>query len=579
MFLTKGHTMERITPQPATQETPVVREEAANATRPRPTGNRTGFLTGNKIPKINRAPKVKSSEGRSAPNRGRQAVVAALVFSAAVVGCNVVTGNAEGSDKPSDRIAQDGTPSPVKPKTPDSAKASATSAAKAESTAKIESASAEIAEVESVPTVADVEMFYENGYVNVDTGDNMNHLISQFEISSDNPEQSVNNFYNDLRHNPESLGFWTACVGTGTPSYEACAENPDVLNFAEKLVADYRVMPVEQKAVHAENLIDQFKEMTFLGVPELDGTYDTVSIDENGKEIYASTNYRENDPRLRFEKDGVVFDIRGCAQITRGGDQTTEVKAPAPATPEAPSTPATPATPEAPSTPATPATPKAPSTPATPATPKAPKKPGKPITGITTQIVERSTSTIPKGSTSTTVEQSTSTIPVESTSTTVEQSTSTIPKESTSTTVEQSTSTIPKESTSTTVEQSTSTTTPTSTTLRIHSEGSVPPEATIAPVPAESTPGYTPGNAETVVGQQETEVQGGYDPTEYGTPAESGSPSGFDAAVGGDSVLDNPDYDPTAISQNPQVGATNPENTGHQGQTAGAGPNPLDPMG
>ena len=543
--------MERITPQPATQETPVVREEAANATRPRPTGNRTGFLTGNKIPKINRAPKVKSSEGRSAPNRGRQAVVAALVFSAAVVGCNVVTGNAEGSDKPSDRIAQDGTPSPVKPKTPDSAKASATSAAKAESTAKIESASAEIAEVESVPTVADVEMFYENGYVNVDTGDNMNHLISQFEISSDNPEQSVNNFYNDLRHNPESLGFWTACVGTGTPSYEACAENPDVLNFAEKLVADYRVMPVEQKAVHAENLIDQFKEMTFLGVPELDGTYDTVSIDENGKEIYASTNYRENDPRLRFEKDGVVFDIRGCAQITRGGDQTTEVKAPAPATPEAPSTPATPATP------------KAPSTPATPATPKAPKKPGKPITGITTQIVERSTSTIPKGSTSTTVEQSTSTIPVESTSTTVEQSTSTIPKESTSTTVE----------------QSTSTTTPTSTTLRIHSEGSVPPEATIAPVPAESTPGYTPGNAETVVGQQETEVQGGYDPTEYGTPAESGSPSGFDAAVGGDSVLDNPDYDPTAISQNPQVGATNPENTGHQGQTAGAGPNPLDPMG
>ena len=519
MFLTKGHTMERITPQPATQETPVVREEAANATRPRPTGNRTGFLTGNKIPKINRAPKVKSSEGRSAPNRGRQAVVAALVFSAAVVGCNVVTGNAEGSDKPSDRIAQDGTPSPVKPKTPDSAKASATSAAKAESTAKIESASAEIAEVESVPTVADVEMFYENGYVNVDTGDNMNHLISQFEISSDNPEQSVNNFYNDLRHNPESLGFWTACVGTGTPSYEACAENPDVLNFAEKLVADYRVMPVEQKAVHAENLIDQFKEMTFLGVPELDGTYDTVSIDENGKEIYASTNYRENDPRLRFEKDGVVFDIRGCAQITRGGDQTTEVKAPAPATPEAPSTPATPATPEAPSTPAT------------PATPKAPKKPGKPITGITTQIVERSTSTIPKGSTSTTVEQSTST------------------------------------------------TTPTSTTLRIHSEGSVPPEATIAPVPAESTPGYTPGNAETVVGQQETEVQGGYDPTEYGTPAESGSPSGFDAAVGGDSVLDNPDYDPTAISQNPQVGATNPENTGHQGQTAGAGPNPLDPMG
>lgn len=163
MLLTKGHTMERIAPD-RTQETPVVGTNAAKPYPPRPTGNRTGFLTGNKVPKINRAPKVKSSEGRSKPNRGRKILAGTVALAAVVVGCNAVTGNAEGSDKPSDRIAQEGTPSSVKPNTPDSSKASATSAVKAESTAKIQSASAEIAEVESVPTVTDVEMFYENGY-------------------------------------------------------------------------------------------------------------------------------------------------------------------------------------------------------------------------------------------------------------------------------------------------------------------------------------------------------------------------------------------------------------------------------
>ena len=194
----------------------------------------------------------------------------------------------------------------------------------------------------SAPTPEQIAAFNEAVYGNIDTGDNAQHLLGNFEIDPANPEASVENFYKDLRSNPENLAFWEACVATNTPSYKACVKNENVLNLAEAIAVKYRNMGPEEKGRHAEALIEQFRGMRFDGIVINSGAYRTHGVSADGTEFYAMNNSRQNDPWLKFTytddkgKEHSFF-IRGCGQIVEDIEDTP--KKSAPSKPKAPKTP------------------------------------------------------------------------------------------------------------------------------------------------------------------------------------------------------------------------------------------------
>jgi hypothetical protein len=155
-------------------------------------------------------------------------------------------------------------------------------------------------------------------YRNIDTGSDQRGLIGNFNIDRSNPEQSKENFFRDIRHNPQELGFWQACTDQGSPSYQACAENPGVLRRAETLSAQYATMDPAKKGAIAEDVIEKFNKMNFGGVIEHSGPYNTIAIKDGN--FVPQTQSRANDEWLKFtaiDQNGkrTTFYVRSCGQI------------------------------------------------------------------------------------------------------------------------------------------------------------------------------------------------------------------------------------------------------------------------
>jgi len=181
---------------------------------------------------------------------------------------------------------------------------------------------------ENVEKLTDDEVTYI--YANIVTGNQASKEVGEIEILTTDEEQSMENFYNDLRHNPQTLAFYATCLGQDTPNYENCAEDSDaegmkVLEDAGKLLVEINEMELRDKAVLAEETIAKFELMEFDGVELHNGTYETMRLKlEDGKVVgfEQSTHVsRPNDPRLHFsyvDKDGNTQEIviRGCSQIT-----------------------------------------------------------------------------------------------------------------------------------------------------------------------------------------------------------------------------------------------------------------------
>lgn len=153
-------------------------------------------------------------------------------------------------------------------------------------------------------------------FKNVWTGDEKNGLIGKFEINRNAPEQSKENFFKELRHNPKALAFWVTCLENGG-SYEACVEKPGVLEKAEERVKKYANMSPERKSKVYERLMKKFDAMKYGGVKEHNGPYKTVAATTDGG-FAPAENTRYNDDWLQFiQDDGTVIYIRACDQIVK----------------------------------------------------------------------------------------------------------------------------------------------------------------------------------------------------------------------------------------------------------------------
>ncbi len=267
-------------------------------------------------------------------------------------------------------------------------------------------------------------------YTNIVTGNQASKEVGKIEISTSDAEQSRDNFYWDLRHNPQTLAFYATCLDQDTPNYENCAEDSDeegikVLEDAGKLLVEINAMELREKAVLAEETIAKFELMEFEGVEEHNGTYATMRLKlENGKVVgfeQSTHASRANDPRLHFtyvDEDGNTQEIvvRGCAQITK----------------ELP--------PETPTPTTTPQTTTPPTTHETTTTPTTvPETTTIPETTTTTTIPETTTSTTT--TTTTTIPETTTTTTIPETTTTT---TTTIPETTTTTTIPETTTTRPE---------------------------------------------------------------------------------------------------------------------------------------
>lgn len=269
------------------------------------------------------------------------------------------------------------------------------------------------------------------------------------EINQNDADKSLDNLYNELRHNRKALAFWVACLGSETPGYAACVEDPAIDARAESLMALYADMELGHVATVAEGVIAQFENAEFGGISIESGTYKTVAVGADGSFIPA-TNNRTNDPRLNFvfEFNGNKYSvqIRSCVQITENEVPTPPVIV-TPPKEEVPETPPT-TVPEQPTT--------------------------------TTTVPEEETTTTTESTTTTTEEETTTTTEEETTTTTEEETTTTqvtvpktdptYPEGEVTTTVgsgdptpqEPTTSTVPQSSTSSTrpADSTTSTTAP-----------------------------------------------------------------------------------------------------------------------
>ncbi len=277
------------------------------------------------------------------------------------------------------------------------------------------------------------------------TGEYKASELGFFNIDPANADQSLENLYNELRHNTKAQAFWVACFDTEAPSYAACVSDPAVKINADKLAAEYAAETLEHKAITAENLIAKFKNASFAGVSIENGVYKTVAVGHNGGFV-AETNTRYNDPRLNFvfEFNGQKFNvqIRSCVQITEN-DVPTPLEIVTP-----PTTTTIPTPPEI----VTPPTPPEEETPPT----TVPEESTTTTTEGTTTT--ESTTTTTEGTTTTTEEETTTTSTTDTTMPTTEV---TPPKNQTSTTNGESTTTVtagdptPEEPTTSTVVQPT----------------------------------------------------------------------------------------------------------------------------
>lgn len=248
------------------------------------------------------------------------------------------------------------------------------------------------------------------------TGEHGDHEVGHFIVDPNNPEQSKQNFYDGLRHNPVALALWQTCLETGSPSYENCVANAESLAKANENWASIMSMDLAKKGVLAEKVIAQFEKATFVGISLNNGEYNTVGI-VNGK-VVAMKNVRRNDYRLEFKIGDKIVQIRSCLQITEGKGVTSQPHNTTPA-PHVEITTTTTA-PESTTT-------TAPNTTTT-------------VPKTTTTTIERTTTTTVPKTTTTTVPKTTTTTVPKTTTTTVPKTTTTVPK--TTTTVPKTTTTI-----------------------------------------------------------------------------------------------------------------------------------------
>jgi hypothetical protein len=181
-------------------------------------------------------------------------------------------------------------------------------------------------ETRGVETEADLN----DKYGNIITGATSAKEVGKFEILKTDAETSKENFYNDIRHNPQTLAFYDVCTDQEVPNYENCADEDDkegasTLEDAGERLDDIYEMSLEEKGKLAEEVIARFEAMKFEGVTEHFGLYKTfrLKLDAQGNVIgyEESTNNRSNDLRIRFtyiDKNGDIqeLEIRSCAQLT-----------------------------------------------------------------------------------------------------------------------------------------------------------------------------------------------------------------------------------------------------------------------